>query len=273
MGQQPHLDSGPAEQRVSGATKSSATGSQPRKSAAAAVRRQEKPPYSYIALIVMAIQNSPVKRVTLSEIYSFLQQRFAFFRGPYQGWKNSVRHNLSLNECFIKLPKGLGRPGKGHYWTIDPDSELMFEEGSYRRRPRGFRRKCQNSARPSLAAASAASSAYFPAAGHSADDCPAAASEPFDMGAVAAAYHNQYSSLTYEYPVYPPPPTQNGVDFQSCWTTAAGAGASVDCNVAAAADCGYGYHHHHHHHYDPSPHLHTAHPSDHTKLVNTMSDF
>nr|AJV21310.1 FoxF [Terebratalia transversa] len=106
-------------------------------------RRQEKPPYSYIALIVMAIQASPTKRSTLSEIYQFLQQRFPFFRGTYQGWKNSVRHNLSLNECFIKLPKGLGRPGKGHYWTIDPAAEFMFEEGSFRRRPRGFRRKCQ----------------------------------------------------------------------------------------------------------------------------------
>lgn len=107
------------------------------------LRRPEKPPYSYIALIVMAIQSSPSKRLTLSEIYQFLQARFPFFRGPYQGWKNSVRHNLSLNECFIKLPKGLGRPGKGHYWTIDPGSEFMFEEGSFRRRPRGFRRKCQ----------------------------------------------------------------------------------------------------------------------------------
>ena len=107
------------------------------------VRRQEKPPYSYIALIVMAIQATPNKRCTLSEIYQFLQQRFPFFRGAYQGWKNSVRHNLSLNECFIKLPKGLGRPGKGHYWTIDPAAEFMFEEGSFRRRPRGFRRKCQ----------------------------------------------------------------------------------------------------------------------------------
>ena len=40
------------------------------------------------------------------------QQKFPFFRGSYQGWKNSVRHNLSLNECFIKLPKALGR------WTF-----------------------------------------------------------------------------------------------------------------------------------------------------------
>ncbi|XP_076849248.1 forkhead box protein F1-A isoform X2 [Brachyhypopomus gauderio] len=107
------------------------------------LRRPEKPPYSYIALIVMAIQSVPTKRLTLSEIYQFLQARFPFFRGSYQGWKNSIRHNLSLNECFIKLPKGLGRPGKGHYWTVDPASEFMFEEGSFRRRPRGFRRKCQ----------------------------------------------------------------------------------------------------------------------------------
>jgi hypothetical protein len=51
---------------------------------------------------------------------------------------------LSLNECFIKLPKAMGKPGKGHYWTIDPNCEFMFEEGSFRRRPRGFRRKCTN---------------------------------------------------------------------------------------------------------------------------------
>ncbi|RUS90409.1 hypothetical protein EGW08_001814 [Elysia chlorotica] len=119
------------------------SGNGSKKTSGVGVRRSEKPPYSYIALIVMAIQSSPTKRCTLSEIYQFLQQRFPFFRGSYQGWKNSVRHNLSLNECFIKLPKGIGRPGKGHFWTIDPAAEFMFEEGSFRRRPRGFRRKCQ----------------------------------------------------------------------------------------------------------------------------------
>ncbi|XP_029581304.1 forkhead box protein F2-like [Salmo trutta] len=125
------------------AAESSPNASNKRKKGNSGMRRPEKPPYSYIALIVMAIQSSPTKRLTLAEIYQFLQARFPFFRGSYQGWKNSVRHNLSLNECFIKLPKGLGRPGKGHYWTIDPGSEFMFEEGSFRRRPRGFRRKCQ----------------------------------------------------------------------------------------------------------------------------------
>lgn len=101
----------------------------------------DKPPLSYICLIVMAIQNSQTKRATLAEIYQFLQAKFACFRGDYKGWKNSIRHNLSLNDCFIKLPKNVGRPGKGHYWTIDPQAECMFEEGSFRRRPRGFRKK------------------------------------------------------------------------------------------------------------------------------------
>lgn len=35
----------------------------------------------------------------------------------------------------------MGRPGKGHYWTIDPQAEFMFQDGASRRRPRGFRRR------------------------------------------------------------------------------------------------------------------------------------
>ncbi|CAD7082898.1 unnamed protein product [Hermetia illucens] len=109
-------------------------------------RRPEKPAMSYINMIAMAIRESPQKKLTLSEIYNCLKNRFDFFRGNYVGWKNSVRHNLSLNECFVKIPKtmGLSKPSKGHYWTIDQKSEYMFEdESSLRRRPRGFRRKHQ----------------------------------------------------------------------------------------------------------------------------------
>lgn len=128
-------------------------------------RRQEKPPYSYIALIFKAITSVPSKQLTLNEIYQYLQAHFSFFRGSYQGWKNSVRHNLSLNECFIKLPKALGRPGKGHYWTIDPEQEFMFGEGSTRRRPRGFRRKAlkgsEGSRKGSTSAAVAAAAALY----------------------------------------------------------------------------------------------------------------
>ncbi|VDM91732.1 unnamed protein product [Onchocerca ochengi] len=108
-------------------------------------KRQEKPPYSYIALIAMAIYAKPDRKATLTEIYTFLQSNFDFFRGEYNGWKNSIRHNLSLNECFIKLPKSSGgRSGKGHQWTIDQNCEFFFEEGSYRRRPRGYKARARN---------------------------------------------------------------------------------------------------------------------------------
>ncbi|VDK84383.1 unnamed protein product, partial [Litomosoides sigmodontis] len=101
-------------------------------------KRQEKPPYSYIALIAMAIHAKPDRKATLTEIYTFLQRE-------YNGWKNSIRHNLSLNECFIKLPKSSGgRSGKGHHWTIDQNCEFLFEEGSYRRRPRGYKARVRN---------------------------------------------------------------------------------------------------------------------------------
>ncbi|KAM7543069.1 hypothetical protein Aperf_G00000001926 [Anoplocephala perfoliata] len=139
-----------AENAVKDSSSEAANGSEQKPRKDASGRRSEKPPYSYIALIAMAIRASPNKQCTLSEIYQYLHSKYPFFRGSYTGWKNSVRHNLSLNEVFIKLPKGMGRPGKGHYWTIDPTAEFMFQDGASRRRPRGFRRKC------SLSSASAA---------------------------------------------------------------------------------------------------------------------
>ena len=99
----------------------------------------QKPPYSYIALTAMAIQSVPDKMMTLSEIYKFIMERFPYYRKNTQRWQNSLRHNLSFNDCFIKIPRRADKPGKGSYWTLHPKCGDMFENGSFLRRRKRFK--------------------------------------------------------------------------------------------------------------------------------------
>ncbi|KAL1494867.1 hypothetical protein ABEB36_010385 [Hypothenemus hampei] len=99
----------------------------------------QKPPYSYISLTAMAIWNSPEKMLPLSEIYKFITDRFPYYRKNTQRWQNSLRHNLSFNDCFIKIPRQPDRPGKGAYWALHPAAFDMFVNGSLLRRRKRFK--------------------------------------------------------------------------------------------------------------------------------------
>ncbi|XP_023246303.1 forkhead box protein K2-like [Copidosoma floridanum] len=77
-----------------------------------------KPPYSFSSLIFMAIEDSPVKALPVKEIYAWILAHFPYFRNAPTGWKNSVRHNLSLNKCFRKVEKS-PHLGKGSLWMVD----------------------------------------------------------------------------------------------------------------------------------------------------------
>ena len=69
----------------------------------------------------------------------FCSSRFPYFKQNQQRWQNSIRHNLSLNDCFIKISRAPGKPGKGNYWALHPACGDMFSNGSFLRRAKRFK--------------------------------------------------------------------------------------------------------------------------------------
>lgn len=96
------------------------------------LHEEPKPSHSYIGLIGMGIMSNPEKKMVLSDIYQYILDNYPYFRSRGPGWRNSIRHNLSLNDCFIKA--GRSANGKGHYWAIHPANVEDFARGDFRRR-------------------------------------------------------------------------------------------------------------------------------------------
>ncbi|KAJ6598777.1 hypothetical protein B0H10DRAFT_2085005 [Mycena sp. CBHHK59/15] len=81
----------------------------------------EKPTIPLPMLIKLAIYGNNNKKLTLKGIYKELIDRFHWFREHQNeaAWKNSIRHNLSLNKVFRTMQRPVTEPGKGSYWELD----------------------------------------------------------------------------------------------------------------------------------------------------------
>ncbi|KAG8883395.1 forkhead box C2 (MFH-1, mesenchyme forkhead 1) [Tulasnella sp. 331] len=100
-----------------------------------------KPHYSYAALIGQALMSSPTKRLSLNQIYQWISMAYPFFKRGEAGWQNSIRHNLSLNGCFVKIKRDDGEKGKGSWWAIREGDEGCFSGGGFVRQGRANGRK------------------------------------------------------------------------------------------------------------------------------------
>ncbi|XP_073336752.1 forkhead box protein M1 [Pagrus major] len=82
--------------------------------------QSERPAYSYMAMIQFAINSRKNRRMTLKEIYTWIEDHFPYFREVAKpGWKNSIRHNLSLHDMFLRETSP---DGKVSFWTIRPEA-------------------------------------------------------------------------------------------------------------------------------------------------------
>ncbi|XP_053179424.1 forkhead box protein N2 [Scomber japonicus] len=85
-----------------------------------------KPPYSFSSLIFMAIEDSPDKRLPVKDIYEWIVNNFPYYGTASGGWRNSVRHNLSLSKSFRRIQRdksqvGFQSVGKGSLWCVCPE--------------------------------------------------------------------------------------------------------------------------------------------------------
>ncbi|XP_042633829.1 forkhead box protein O3-like [Cyprinus carpio] len=106
---------------IPGASGESSQQQTPRKSSS---RRNAWGNLSYADLITKAIESTPDKRLTLSQIYDWMVRSVPYFKdkgdsNSSAGWKNSIRHNLSLHSRFIRVQNE--GTGKSSWWMINPE--------------------------------------------------------------------------------------------------------------------------------------------------------
>ena len=101
---------------------------------------------SYTSMIAQAILSKSSQRSALSEIYEFMERRFPSLSEKGNGWRNCVRHTLSLSDCFMKLHRP--ENGRSCHWAIHPTYLPRFLRGDFRKRRQSRARRSTEQTAP-----------------------------------------------------------------------------------------------------------------------------
>ena len=91
----------------------------------------KRPSDSYVSMIAKALLQAENNELPISGIYKWIEDTHLFYKKAKDGWKNSVRHALSLHDGFVKFTKK--SYSRGHFWTLNPMYKPRFEAGDYRK--------------------------------------------------------------------------------------------------------------------------------------------
>ncbi|XP_073402439.1 forkhead box protein I2-like [Dendrobates tinctorius] len=89
-------------------------------------------PYSASTLIIMALENAPEKKLTFSQICSYVVNNFPFYKRNEAYWKKVLRSNLYLNDRFKKEAWDSCDPRKEISWTLNPSCKKTLKNGLFK---------------------------------------------------------------------------------------------------------------------------------------------
>ena len=176
-----------------------------------------KPDISYIELVAKAIMASPDNSVLLGDIYRWIEDTYPHYKHTKNSWRNSIRHNLSVNECFVKGKRV--RNGRGFYWSIHPSCIDAFKNDDFdRRKARRQVQQCNRAFSSALEelnqlkrnTVTSGRHANYPIASNTQNSCNSSqlhlpsTSTPVRTQAADPGHRYQYTNAYHNYtPVYP----------------------------------------------------------------------
>ena len=113
---------------------------------------------SYTEMIATILLSDASTAKALQDIYMLMERKYPFLEQRGHSWKNSVRHTLSFNECFLKIPRE--DSGQRCNWTIHPKYMRRFLLGNFKtsrvlsRRRKGMEKEMEECPKAKLSNAS-----------------------------------------------------------------------------------------------------------------------